>query len=947
MAQMREEDRPGTVESPSDWFISLTESRTSKTTYFTLTQLLASNEGKKEPKALVNGGVILGRKSSTATVKDGQFDSPIISRAHAQLTITPNGHVYITDLVSMHGTSISTPTEITVSPNSPVQVVNGDIILLGRRVYSNGEWYDPLKLTVGFRHHELGKGSGAENKRKQIGKIRSDFAIGKFAGIKDEAKLRKVIESILPPPAERRRKAMIMAMSMDNDAPIAYDGSGRIHTPPFIRAIHQEIIDMNADDSVEFTHEHIHSSRFSNQAGMGLSQDSAIEIMSNRAESPISVRSDTNDSDQENTAPEMVNRSNTYRIPPSVLYLSEEEEDLSLPRGSSEEFDRDVDDSMTDYEDDEVLPQGRPSFRSLSGKVPGSSELYSDPGSPSGVFEDEHESEVDLESDNGEPEVMGVREADNQPRALATPARSSTPRIQDDMGSINPDYHFNSPITIPIISLPLRRDDATDGFDEQEDEVSRHSPPSSPHYGAWYSYSSDDGEEIPEMSLDVNIPKPSSDVPSTLAAVPAQVNNRPSPLIHAEEGDQSNEPHHDDDEQDQLSDVHEHDDAESEEQDEEDFEEDQSMLEEEEQFSEGEGEDEGVEMDEEHCSSEKYSESEDEERSEIMEYSEDGRSSVYDSDGGHSYDEEEDFEDEKDDDEEEEEDGEDEGEDEEEEDEEDEREEEEEGEGSAEDDGFAWTRSEILSHAFAEETDGYLDDEIESSRFKSINAPQLKGETAADTQVDSSQDKLNNQTSIEAYFEPAQAAPAISSVESDPSVTEGITKEVKQEMMSQRNRQAAEKVPDRDQDDDDSGDMSSAANIVEDNEAQDTHVTVNGDPESAYIDNPEPEGEMDPDLLPVVVSLASSETTKRASTPSMSDVSSEGPVTPETSKKRSLPEEFTIVDHGVTSQEDLSNAPHPSTTRPTKRLRKIGTALGYMAVGAAGAFVGLLKYAPP
>ncbi|WVQ67178.1 uncharacterized protein L199_005373 [Kwoniella botswanensis] len=934
MSQVRMEDSTNKVEPPSDWFISLTDLRSSQITYLTLTQLLTSFEGKKDSKALINGGVVLGRKSSTAAPKDGRFDSPIISRAHAQLTLTPNGHVYVTDLGSMHGSSISSATQSTVplTIHSPVQVIDGDTILLGKTVTSNGTNYDPLRLTVFFRHHEFGEGSTAHGGRKSIGKIKSELAQSKFAGVNDEPKLRKLIANLKPNHAGTRiaSAAIIAAMAQDRiDLPAYLPSSSQ--ESPLIQSPDgdDDNIDFNADDSVEFTFE-IKSSQV--RSGPGLSPESAIEVQSLRSQSPISVRSDTNDSDQENTAPEVIHRSNTYKIPPSILYISEEEDHDSLPRGSSD-FDQHEadDDSMTDYEDHEDVAEAQgeeadifpEKISTLSGMPYEDDQRYDD------------DSELENESENGEPEVMGVREdvVQPQPPLHSAPAKSPAPRPVDNNESINPDYRFNSPINVPIITSPLGGDDSIEDYDK--DDVSRHSPPSSPNYRAWYSYSSDEEGDIPDPDLLMGGTLNIIDfAQSQAASLPSPVSPALTPMnatLVAVTAPKAQDQMQGEDEEDRYSDSQE---DQEEEHEEEDFNEDQSMVENDENYSEEEAEDEGIQMEGYHHdgSSERYDDSNyDEDESERMDYSEDGRSSVYDSDGGQSYDEENEFYDE----EEEEDDGED----------------EEEGDDDDEDGGSE--REEEFERSEIDDDDDEDEDEVEDEDEKgevspivnnigTPHRPQIEVSVNVDSDIQTSQ--LGKMEPLEIALENDQPAQEAEHHEHALDRT-GLSKEVKEEMLSQHNQQSSvaqdrlASLPTSARD----VDEEIESNIGKDVDIETSSVEVVAGSEEAAAPT------VSDGQLPV----------ERPRTPcfSFSDASSEGPITPESTKKRPLPEDFTIVDHdhisegGTTTSTDmLVPLQVRDATRPTKKIRRIGSAIGYMALGAAlggaGTVYGLMQFAP-
>ncbi|WWD19492.1 hypothetical protein CI109_103953 [Kwoniella shandongensis] len=307
---------------PDDWFIRLESTSNVKTfddKYYSLEELYAQpvwrSEGKSKSAGLVPGGVILGRKSSSAhalQITRGEFECPIISRSHAQLTITPNGHVYVTDLGSLHGTSINS-SSIILKAESPVQVLHNDQISLGKDVKSAATNYTPITVRVIFRYPELGSGSTSFGGRKSIGKLKPDSALGKFASKSNEPTIRRFIQKTSSWKYEEDLKNVI-DLSQDDKSELGVDDRHAIH------------ID---DDDVE----------------------------SNAAEG---YRSDTSemykplDGKCEEFYPSTP-KMNRVGIPRSVLYDSEDDAD-EYPRGSSEEVQPD-DDSMTDYDDDDEGPE--------------------------------------------------------------------------------------------------------------------------------------------------------------------------------------------------------------------------------------------------------------------------------------------------------------------------------------------------------------------------------------------------------------------------------------------------------------------------------------------------------------------------------------------------------------------------------------------------------------
>ncbi|ODO06463.1 hypothetical protein L198_01695 [Cryptococcus wingfieldii CBS 7118] len=183
--------------TPNAWFLQLRSTNANTTTprEFSIAKLactdtkdIPTKDGKPtKPAGLVHGGVILGRKSSQTKEhgESGVFISPILSRAHAQLTVSTNGHVYITDLSSLHGTSILSAGSselVSLDPYSPVQLCQNDTIVLGKDVYADGKEFTPFKLQVVFAQPVFGKGSD-KGTRKSIGKLTPEDCTGKFLAL--------------------------------------------------------------------------------------------------------------------------------------------------------------------------------------------------------------------------------------------------------------------------------------------------------------------------------------------------------------------------------------------------------------------------------------------------------------------------------------------------------------------------------------------------------------------------------------------------------------------------------------------------------------------------------------------------------------------------------------------------------------------------------------------
>jgi len=75
---------------------------------------------------------------------------------HAHLTVSAQGHVFITDLRSLHGTMII-PQNIDEAPLTlcdyiPTQLLDGDTLILGKTVHAENKNHPPIKVIVKFAH---------------------------------------------------------------------------------------------------------------------------------------------------------------------------------------------------------------------------------------------------------------------------------------------------------------------------------------------------------------------------------------------------------------------------------------------------------------------------------------------------------------------------------------------------------------------------------------------------------------------------------------------------------------------------------------------------------------------------------------------------------------------------------------------------------------------------
>lgn len=255
---------------------------------------------------------------------DQGIASPILSRSHAHLTISPSGQVYITDLRSLHGTSIISAKEpsssVVLKPFSPVQLCDQDTIVLGKRVNASNKSYAPVKFTVSFRYPELGQGS-RDGERKYLGELSQEDLADKFLFANKKFLAAKAIKS-----TDTWKKAMTTSLeySVIPGAAVSRKSSKEPHK-------------YGIPEWMRYSSEEPQLENIPMVADSGDDDDGIISISSKSRTSRI--RSEMQKSDHQ-----------------SVLSLSSDEED-EWPRGSSNEIanegcNGEVDDnSFTDYDD--------------------------------------------------------------------------------------------------------------------------------------------------------------------------------------------------------------------------------------------------------------------------------------------------------------------------------------------------------------------------------------------------------------------------------------------------------------------------------------------------------------------------------------------------------------------------------------------------------------------
>ncbi|WVQ74008.1 hypothetical protein IAR50_003589 [Cryptococcus sp. DSM 104548] len=226
------------------WYLQLKSTAANATAprEFSITKLactdpedIPTKDGKPtKPLGLVHGGVILGRKSSQTKEhgESGVFTSPILSRAHAQLTMSTNGHVYITDLSSLHGTSIlpSGSNElVALNAYAPVQLCQDDTIVLGKEVFADGKEFAPFKLQVTFAYPELGQGSD-NGTRRTLGKLTPEVCHGKFLALSQKPLIDNIISEI-----EKQTPVVVDSDDEDDIEVVETDKSSKYGIPAWMR----------------------------------------------------------------------------------------------------------------------------------------------------------------------------------------------------------------------------------------------------------------------------------------------------------------------------------------------------------------------------------------------------------------------------------------------------------------------------------------------------------------------------------------------------------------------------------------------------------------------------------------------------------------------------------------------------------------------------------------
>ncbi|WWC64398.1 uncharacterized protein I303_107008 [Kwoniella dejecticola CBS 10117] len=891
---------------PSDWFISLTEKSKGKTTYFTIKELLINTAKRKDnPKAFVPGGVLLGRKSNSSALRNGQFESPIISRAHAQLVVSTTARVYLIDLGSMHGTSLGSNIDSNnaaqLAPaHEPVQLLHGDTLFLGKKVHSSGNDYDAVKLQVEYRHPHLGRPF-------QLNGQRDGLIL--FNPMNPTATLADTQPQFETNPMFAKMRAATQAQIRETTQPNA------TMSPAVDEVEKQEIEFIGTRSQIS-----------------GLTKYSPIEIHSTGPQSPISVKSKSDSDscllDQENVDPrQSETRNNTYKVPLSVLYISEEDDTASLPRGSSESEDGELDDdSMTDYEDhedddDHDVEEG-PEMMDLKG---GSLPDVNGSRSPSPIM------------------PTDVARLDSPDLPMWSPVITNAPESQTDFRT-----EMLASISEAAVSL------GQESFPPKDMDLEAPSQPE-PEYGAWYSYSSDEEEIRPD------------DSPTQMAHPPLTIEHASSPLYLFPAVRSDLDGHYS-----ALGDIH-NSDEDFPEQEADSSQNDQDSAEE---YSHGEGEEDHDEddFDEEEDfneeSSLKYDESDQESASDSQDSVKDAyyrnryfsdEMSVASEEDAQSYDsdpenQEDDAEEDSEDDEiDEDNDA----------DHDDDRVSarsdvalcnetfsEPEQEASDEEGMIVEPSMEVKSSNVAGSNEGVIEKNAEehqtgTHRFERDDAAvPAEAETVGRTNA-RSRAKDNQPSQLEEAIDYAERVDENATI--DPV---NFTLDMKAEILSQYDateqidKEVDVAVQSLESDHQGNDKVEECLALSEQVGVRDMDVVRPAEYETTEEDSRH--------ITEVPMVIDADIFLARASTPPLSDTSSDAPVTPESNKKRSLPAEFTIAQYGHEQDEGIALAPATTTptgidthNRPTKKIKRIASTVGLLAVGAAigsaGTVMGLMR----
>jgi hypothetical protein len=202
--------------------------------------------------------------------------------------VTRSGHVYIADLSSLHGTTI-TPLDkaertFTLTPMTPTQLLEGDTLILGKTVLASDRAHDPIRLVVEFAYPAAGLSAAGTRDILHTG--RTDVAYG-FA-------------------SDRHADAILRAVALE-----ALEIKPKPH----------DVLDFTAKATTAVVE--------------------VISVPSSPEEADVTRREDR-DSSAMSLSP-VDSSSGRYGLPESLLYISGDEEDL--PRGDRSHVREQTDDS--------------------------------------------------------------------------------------------------------------------------------------------------------------------------------------------------------------------------------------------------------------------------------------------------------------------------------------------------------------------------------------------------------------------------------------------------------------------------------------------------------------------------------------------------------------------------------------------------------------------------
>lgn len=282
---------------------------------------------------------VLGRrnpKSADSMPGPGDFVSPIVSRNHCRILVTPEGHLYLVDLGSLHGTFVSFETPEENAPNrlekwSPVRLYHGDSIILGKSVSTQGVIHQPLSLTVHYRVPQLGE-SGADEARRSLGLIAADKAPVLFASGSNVSRLKTALEDVHVSEIEVTEIMSSVVRFFENPVNEDKVGNKEKENQPPVSPINVEATSLYSISSPE---DHTHRETESDLLSL-------VSLESTKS-SPTAEERHTlllfDSQDAQQSAEEHDHTTWSYGIPQSILYPSEGEDDTDqnpLPRGTEQ-----------------------------------------------------------------------------------------------------------------------------------------------------------------------------------------------------------------------------------------------------------------------------------------------------------------------------------------------------------------------------------------------------------------------------------------------------------------------------------------------------------------------------------------------------------------------------------------------------------------------------------